>query len=273
VNTLLRGFFRAVPPEQLDSVRMDEIVAQFQTEFGQMAPSNQAAFAAWIVSRRDQLIDDVALMTMRGLKTSTDVLQQAILAQVGVQYQSDELKRASWEISYVERICSQLARGETLLLLNILPDLVDADLPDDQRQACYDMFRRAANMINATAEVVGVLGSPRQQEDMRTFRNKRDIFLENFPKGPPQPGIIETLANHLGGSASTIQELREFIADTIDSLGTILSLSHFLDSKSDDEAVNATNALNGPQTLVPLSAYCVQVSTYEPNARWQGGGP
>lgn len=255
VLDILEGIFG--DPTRLHTVPMDDLRARFRGHFGRLTLNGRRGFADRLLARRGAILDSVFITQMRGLEPHQLELCMVIEETAALGgHRPDELARLSWEVRYLALIAHQLESGEGGALLNRLPDLVDPDLPHGQRTALFDMLRRADPVIDAMKLVIDTLGSTRQQNDMRAFRERVHLFLAPFPQGPPAsptPEDVEALANALGVVTDQLDELRRAVQDAASELAS-LTLPDLLGTEDDDRAVDVIGKLHSQGRLAPIPA-------------------
>lgn len=223
------------------------------------SPAVRSEFADRCLSQRDRILDDIAHMALRGQATFIIELRLILnAAATPALPQAAALTAFSWETFYTELICRQLEAGEYRLLLNTLPELFMNQLPNNppaRSAALFDMLRRWDRHFAAMQVLINVIGTQRQQFDMRRFMDAKSVMMANFP-GPAAPAgaianaiaAVITALNGVGTGFQALVDSVQSIAGSIDSI----SAPGLLDTRSDDEAVDAVNRTSQTQTLALL---------------------
>jgi len=244
---ILRKVF-VVDPWSLPGTPIAQLTA---TASGMLGFARQP-LADELFGMRDPLLNGVTITALRGRPTLVTELRVVVDFLRGAGHNPNQLAQLSWELFYTDMIATQLARGEVRVLIQRLPDLVNAELPGIQRNAWFDMLRRWERELVALDELVKVLGSSVQKNDMRRFMDTRRLFMDNFPALTAPPNVlqaaIQAITAAIGGVGATFQDLVAAIRNIADAIGDFTVPSLF-GTDSDQLAVNTTNILAGQNVL------------------------
>jgi hypothetical protein len=249
VILLLRRVF-AVDPWTLPGMPFNQLtaIAQGLPAFVRQPLANE------LVALRDPLLNGAMLTALRGRPTLVRELRVVVDVLSAAGHSPNQLTPLSWELQYTDMIGTQLARGEVRVLIQRLPDLVNAQVPGGavQRNALFDMLRRWDREFVALDELVKVLGSASQKTDMRRFLDMRRLFMDNFPAINAPPNVIQAaiqaIVAAITGVGATFQDLVEAIQRIADAMGD-LSVPSLFGTDSDALAVNTVNILTGQNVL------------------------
>jgi hypothetical protein len=219
-----------------------------------------------VLVNRDAIINGMAFMTLRGVgrqSTYFEAFRSVLdfLQRTG-QYRSNELLQLFWEVFYVEQLCDQLKVGAYPALLRSLIDLVNPALPDVQRFAFREALRRLQDEFEAMESLIDAIGNESEKRSMEIYRERRKLFLDNFPLQLQQPNAIQqaiqailTQINGVIGGFNDLSNTIQTIAQSIANFG----FSQLLGTNKDDIAVNLTNRLKESMLILLPSSYKLEI--------------
>jgi hypothetical protein len=222
-----------------------------------MSAGLRQEFIDEVLAKNDAILNGMAFMTLRGGGRQTTYFEEfrtvLELLRTG-QYRSNELFQILWEVFYVEQICDQLAAGAYPSLLSSLTDLVNPNLPDMRRIAFREALRRLEDEFSAMGALIEVIGNESDKRSMTIYKDRRRLFLDNFPLQLQQPNVlqqaIQAILSQINGVIGGFEELSSAVQDIARGIANF-SFSQLFGTNEDDIAVNLTNALS-ENTLVLL---------------------
>ena len=249
---ILRQVFSG-DPDTLPGISINQLSATAASMGGLL----RQPLANELVGKRDPLLDQMAIIALRGrrtlfreLKTVMDFLQTVVA-------NPNPLQQLNWELFYTDFICTQLERGEVRALMQRLSDMLNVTLPGGavQRTAWFDMLRRWDREFMALDGLIKAVGNASQKTDMRNFLDMRRFFMDSFPGPAAAPGqiaaAIQSVLTAINGVAGNFQDLVAAVQQVVDTIADF-SVPNLLGSSSDDIAVDATNILAGQNLLQML---------------------
>jgi len=207
-----------------------------------------------LVALREPLLDGVAITGLRSRPTLVTELRVVVDFLRGAGHNPNPLTQLSWELFYTDMIVTQLARGEVRVLIQRLPDLVNAQLPGGgvQRNAWFDMLRRWDREFVALDELVKVLGSAGQKNDMRRFLDTKRQLMDNFPALTAPPNVIQqavqAILAAMNAVGTSFQDLMAAVQAVANAIGDF-TVPGLFNTDSDALAVNVTNILASENVL------------------------
>ncbi|MFF4550781.1 hypothetical protein ACFY1J_42560 [Streptomyces sp. NPDC001406] len=266
VGFLLRWFF-LVDDNSLPNIDLVNVLTPFAAS---RSTEVRHSFAdqCLIPTQRDAVLNGIAVMALRLRDPHLREFKLALDSAAGPElYRGVHLQRLSWDAFYTDRICSQLAVGEYRLLLSTLTDLVNPGNPQFpvQNIALFNMLRRWDRHFLALERAIAIVGTQRQQADVRRFMFTKKLFMDNFPPQPPAPGAppaaflapivaaIQAIQTTLTGVAGSFADLVNAVQAITDAIEDI-SVGQLLGTIDGDNAMAAVNTMAGEGLLALLPA-------------------
>jgi hypothetical protein len=251
VDAVFRGL--VLNPEtftQSQSGAVDQSIHDRVTVLGGFC---RITFANDLIARRVPLLNSIALFALRGLPTRSREFIFLLDDLAGrLPAQAPDLRALRWDAFYDNRVCVQLEQARYGVLIATLPDMVDPNLPLDQRRALFDTLNRRDAELRAMQDFVNVLGTVKQQTDVALFMDARQLFLDNFTPNPPTPTVIQGVAAFFNSAASDIAALRADVANATQGVINALSLGHLTEAEKDDKSREVVGALGGRRAVLPF---------------------
>lgn len=221
---ILEGIFGG-DPGSIHNIPMSELEGRFKSHFEGLTLDGRRTFADRLIARRDAILDTVFLTAMRGQETHQRELIMVIDQTIALNnHRREEMTSLRWAVFYLDRIASQLERGEPALILKTLPDLLNAELPIVQRSALFDMLHRAVPAIDATEIIVNTIGSIVQQAKMSEFRGLVRESLDSFK--PPAASQATSALVEFGGLGSSLNILNLLLRANADDAAEVIGQLH-----------------------------------------------
>ena len=206
-----------------------------------------------LLAARDELLSSISHSVRRGLESYYSLLQRTLDFLVLVTYRQADLNALRWEASYANQIVDQWSRGQYSLLISLLPDLVNPNLPTAQRLALAHIIDLLKLFFEAMELFASTLGDDKNRQDAQAFQTLRVIFMNNVPPANAAPGVFvqafQAILMAINGVIGGLQQVRDA------ALAAARQVSNFgfgqlLDSASDDKAFNLINVLSDAQLAV-----------------------
>jgi hypothetical protein len=162
VEHTVDGVFRglSLSPEAFPDTPVATITQSVQQRLGFLGDPGRMRLANDLLARRVPLLDAIALFALRGRPTRSRELEILLvdLAARTPALQSG-LGGLRWEAFYENRVCVQLEQARYRMLVATLPDMMDPNLPVEQRLALFDTLNRRDDEFRAMQTFIGVLGT------------------------------------------------------------------------------------------------------------------
>lgn len=241
-------------------LEMAELKRKVQETLAGMSEEQIAKLADDLLANKKELLKEIADLERRGLDSKADKLR-AILGEVAKHVSGDaksQLDQFSWQIHYTSRISEELKGGDFAELLKFLPDLADPSLSKEQRVALYETLDNFKPELRAMEEVIREFGTVDQKASLNRFMNTYNAFMGEFDADLPAETVLEAILNRLGKTADnledSLQELKATVGIVVDEIQETLTLSHILDTASDDRAREIAQSLYSKGLLAYLPA-------------------
>lgn len=235
----------------------DELLKQRQQEFldnlTRMPGWRQRELIDDLLAARDTLLSGLIHSVRRGLESYYALLQRTLDFLVLGIYRQAELNALRWEASYANQTMDQLSRGQYSLLITLLPDLVNPNLPNAQRLALAHIVDLLKLFFEAMELFASVLGDEKNRQDAQTFQTLRLVFMNNLPPANAAPGVFaqafQAILTAINGVIGGLQQVRDAVLAAARQVSNV-GFSQLLDSASDDKAFNLINVLSDAQLAV-----------------------
>lgn len=206
-----------------------------------------------LLAARDVLLSSLMHSIRRGLESYYALLQRTLDFLVLVPYRQAELNALRWEASYANQIVDQWSRGQYSLLITLLPDLVNLNLPAVQRLALAHILNLMKLFFEAMELFISTLGDEKNRQDAQTFQTLRLIFMNNVPPANAAQGAfaqaLQAILTAINGVIGGLQQVRDAVLTAAQQVSNI-NFSQLFDSADDDKAFNLINALSDEKLVV-----------------------
>jgi len=235
----------------------DELLKQRQQEFladlTRMPIWRQRELIDDLLAARDALLSTLIHSVRRGLESYYSLLQRTLDFLVVGTYRQAELNALRWEASYANQMVDQWSRGQYSVLISLLPDLVNPNLPTAQRLGLAHIVDLLKLFFEAMELFAINLGDDKNRQDAQTFQTLRQAFMNNLPPPNAAPGVFaqafQAILTAINGVIGGLQQVRDAILAAARQVSNV-GFSQLLDSASDDKAFNLINVLSDAQLAV-----------------------
>jgi hypothetical protein len=236
-------------PDELLKMRQQDFLA----DVTRMPIWRQRELIDDLLAARDTLLTSLIHSIRRGLESYYSLLQRTLDFLVLGTYRQAELITLRWEASYANQIVDQWSRGQYSLLISLLPDLVNPNLPTAQRLGLAHIVDLLKVFFEAMELFASTLGDDKNRQDAQTFQTLRLAFINNVPPANAPPGVFaqafQAILTAINGVIGGLQQVRDAALAAARQVSNF-GFSQLMDTASDDKAFNLINILSDAQLTV-----------------------